>query len=94
MSLTDLLPNRPFAQATVISLIMFCCSGMNSTVLALGAGGSRAEMIPLVNRITAVGLAVAAVAGVFGGTLTNKLGPKATLLIATSGYPSFVACLW
>ena len=67
---------------------------MNSTVLALGAGGSRAEMIPLVNRITAVGLAVAAVAGVFGGTLTNKLGPKTTLLIATSGYPSFVACLW
>ena len=67
---------------------------MNSTVLALGAGGSRVELLPFVNRITAVGLAVAAVAAVFGGTLTNKLGPRLTLLIATSGYSSFVVSLW
>jgi MFS family permease len=67
---------------------------MNSTVLGLGAGGSRVELIPLVNRVTALGMAVAAVAAVFGGTCTNKLGPRATLLIATSGYPLFVVCLW
>ncbi len=73
---------------------MFCCSGMNSTVLGLGAGGSRAENLPLINKITAVGMAVTAITAVFGGTLTNKLGPRATMLIATSGYPSFVICLW
>lgn len=51
-------------------------------------------MIPLVNKITSLGVAVTAVTAVFGGTCTNKLGPRTTLLIATSGYPSFVACLW
>jgi len=45
---------------------MFCCAGMNAAVLGLGAGGSRAEMIPLVDRITTVGLAVTAATAIFG----------------------------
>lgn len=67
---------------------------MNSTVLGLGAGGSRAEMIPLVDRITTVGLAVTAATAIFGGTCTNKLGPRFAMLLATCGYPTFVAALW
>jgi hypothetical protein len=73
---------------------MFCCSGMNSTVLGLGAGGSRAEMIPLVDRITTVGLSVTAATAIFGGTCTNKLGPRFAMLFGTCGYPTFIAALW
>lgn len=67
---------------------------MNATVLGLGAGGSRDEMIPLVDKITAAGLSITAGTAIFGGSVTNKLGPRFAMLLATCGYPTFVAALW
>lgn len=67
---------------------------MNTTVLGLGAGGSHAEMIPLVDRITTVGLSVTAATAIFGGTCTNKLGPRFAMMLGTCGYPTFIAALW
>jgi hypothetical protein len=73
---------------------MFCSVGMNSTIVELGAGGSRAEMIPLVNRVTTTTISVAAATAIFAGSLINKFGPRISLIVATSGYPTYVTCLW
>jgi len=81
-------------QTLIVCIVVFCVPGMNGTVLGLGAGGSRPSNIPIVDRINIVGASVTIVAGLFGGSVNNKIGPRYTLMLGASGYPIWVGSLW
>lgn len=73
---------------------MICGPGLNGTVLGLGAGGSHPSNIPIVDKVNIVGASVTIVAGFFGGSINNQIGPRYTLILAASGYPVYVGALW
>jgi hypothetical protein len=78
----------------VVCAVLICGPGLNSTVLGLGAGGSRPSNIPIVDKVNIVGASVTIVAGFFGGSVNNQIGPRYTLILAASGYPVYVGALW
>ncbi|KAH7333477.1 major facilitator superfamily domain-containing protein [Rhexocercosporidium sp. MPI-PUGE-AT-0058] len=86
--------NSPLVQVLATCLVVFLVPGMNSTLLLLGAGGGRPEHIEIVDKTNVVGASVTVVAGLFGGPITNKIGPKWTLMIAASSYPVWSGSLW
>jgi len=73
---------------------LICGPGLNGTVLGLGAGGSHPSNIPIVDKVNIVGASVTIVAGFFGGSINNQIGPRYTLILAASGYPVYVGALW
>ena len=86
--------DSPSAQTLVVGVVLLCCVGLNSAVLGLGAGGSRPENIPTVDRVNYIGAFVLVGSSCFGGLITNKLGPRNTVAIAATGYPVYVGSLW
>lgn len=94
-----MLPNiqrssSPFAQTLITCVVMFCCVGLNSAVAGLGAGGSRPENIPIVDRLNYVVTFVMVGTSCFAGAVTNKLGPRVTVVIGAAGYPLYIGSLW
>jgi hypothetical protein len=81
-------------QALVVCAVLICGPGLNGTVLGLGAGGSHPSNIPIVDKVNIVGASVTIVAGFFGGSINNQIGPRYTLILAASGYPVYVGALW
>ena len=67
---------------------------MNTTIIGLGAGGSRPSEIPTVDKLNVIGLTLLAIVAFFGGGFNNRVGPKYTLMIGASGYPVYVGSLW
>ena len=67
---------------------------MNTTVVGLGAGGSRPSEIPTVDKINIVNTTLLSFTSFFGGSIINQIGPKYTLMIGASGYPFYVGALW
>ena len=86
--------DSPSGQTLVVGVVLLCCVGLNSAVLGLGAGGSRPENIPTVDRVNYIGAFVLVGSSCFGGLITNKLGPRNTVAIAATGYPVYVGSLW
>jgi hypothetical protein len=67
---------------------------MNTAITTLGAGGSHPSNIPVIDKINIVAGVLIIIAGIFGGSVNNKLGPKFTLMLGASGYPVYVGSMW
>ena len=67
---------------------------MNTVILGLGAGGSLPSNIPIIDKVNVVGGVFTIVAGITGGSVNNKLGPKFTLMLGVSGYPLYIGAMW
>jgi hypothetical protein len=63
----------------LLCVVVFCVAGMNTVVIGLGAGGSHPSNIPIIDRISVVNGVFLIIAGIFGGSVNNKLGPKYTV---------------
>jgi hypothetical protein len=98
VSLMDFRSRRPisspFIQALVVCAVVICGPGLNGAVLGLGAGGSHPSNIPVVDKVNIVGASVTIVAGFFGGSINNQIGPRYPLILAASGYPVYLGALW
>jgi hypothetical protein len=81
-------------QALVVCAVVICGPGLNGAVLGLGAGGSHPSNIPIIDKVNIVGASVTVVAGFFGGSINNQIGPRYTLILAASGYPVYLGALW
>ena len=86
--------NSPFMQACILAVVLFCCQGMNATVVGLGAGASRSSNIPVVDKVQIVGTCTTVLSGFFAGSVNNKIGPRYTLALGASGYPIYIGALW
>jgi hypothetical protein len=86
--------SSPFMQALVVCAVVICGPGLNGAVLDLGAGGSHPSNIPIVDKVNIVGSSVTIIAGLFGGSINNQIGPRYTLMLAASGYPVYLGALW
>ena len=92
--LTRCRRNSPFMQACILAVVLFCCQGMNATVVGLGAGASRPSNIPVVDKVQIVGTCTTVLSGFFAGSINNKIGPRCTLALGASGYPLYIGALW
>ena len=79
-------------------LVMLCRplaqNKSQTTIIGLGAGGSRPSNIPIVDRINVVSGSLISAFAFIGGSLINKIGPRLTLTIGVSGYPLYTGALW
>ena len=67
---------------------------MNTVILGLGAGGSLPSNIPIIDKVNVVGGVFTIVAGITGGSINKKIGPKFTLMLGVSGYPLYIGAMW
>ncbi|KAF9029498.1 MFS general substrate transporter [Hymenopellis radicata] len=84
--------HTPVAQVFTVGLICFCTVGMYIAVNQLGAGGT--QDIALSDISNSVLYGVFCIAGFFGGSINNLLGPRLTLFIGTLGYILYIGSLW
>jgi hypothetical protein len=89
-----LIDQRPLCQTAIVSVVVFCCVGLTAAITGLGAGGSRPQNIPVVDRVNATLCGCMVLSGVLSGSFINKLGPRLCLVIASAGYPIYTGGLW
>lgn len=92
--LTRCRRKSPFMQACIPAIVLFCCQGMNATVVGLGAGAIHPSNIPVVDKVQIVGACTTVLFGFFVGCINNKIGPRYTLALGASGYPLYIGALW
>ncbi|KAF8909215.1 MFS general substrate transporter [Mucidula mucida] len=89
--------HTPMAQVFVVGLICFCTVGMYIAINQLGAGITIISFRPrpaLSDISNSVLYGVFCIAGFFGGSINNLLGPRLTLFIGTLGYILYIGSLW
>ncbi|KAF9022214.1 MFS general substrate transporter [Hymenopellis radicata] len=84
--------HTPMAQVFMVGFVCFCTVGMFSAINQLGAGGT--QDIALSDISNSVLYGVFCIAGFFGGSINNLLGPRLTLFIGTLGYILYIGSLW
>ncbi|ORX37399.1 putative DUF895 domain membrane protein [Kockovaella imperatae] len=84
--------NSPWTQVVILGFVAFCSVGMFSALSNLGAGGSQDTQ--LADTANGVLYGIFAISGPFAGSVSNILGPRATLSLGTIGYSIYVGGLW
>ncbi|KAL4778894.1 major facilitator superfamily domain-containing protein [Aspergillus varians] len=86
--------NSPFVQAMIVGATLFCGPGTYLAMTGLGAGGVHPSYIHITDAGNVVLYCIFGVAGVFGGSIINQLGPRITLMVGASGYSIYAGSLW
>ncbi|KAH7101411.1 major facilitator superfamily domain-containing protein [Auriculariales sp. MPI-PUGE-AT-0066] len=79
---------HPLFQVFLLSFICFTCPGMFNALSGLGGGG-QLDATTQDNGSVALYSSFAAMA-FFGGSIVNKLGPRLSLTIGSSGYALYI----
>jgi len=79
---------HPLTQIIMLGLVCFMSAGLFNALNGLGAGG-QVDSTTSANANSAL-YATFAVAAFFSGSISNKLGPRLTLLMGSAGYPLYI----
>lgn len=79
---------NPMTQVVMLGFVCFMCPGLFNALNGLGGGGQIDTTISA-NANSAL-YATFAVGAFFSGSVTNKLGPRLSLLLGSAGYPLYI----